>query len=159
METTDIEVEPIPTPEPALLLTPEAQYYLQQSGKWANFLSIVGFIMCALFLIMALFIGALFSVLASFSPIYSQIPAGVGGVLSAVFILCDVLYFFFPFYLYQFASKIKKGLVLTSADEITNGLSKLKSFFKLCGILTIIMLCIYALELVVIFGVIIGKHH
>jgi hypothetical protein len=150
METTETEVQPTPTPapEPVLILTREAQYYLQEAGKWANFLGIVGFIMCAIFLLIALFIGVIFSMLASVSPMYSQIPAGIGTFLSVIFILLDVLYFFFPFYLYQFAGKIKKGLILADAEQITQALSKLKSFFKLAGIVTVVMLCIYALELI-----------
>lgn len=159
METTEIDVQPTPVPEPALVLTPEAQYYLQETGRWAYFISIVGFVMCALFLIAALFIGALFSILAQFSPVYRQMPSGVGGALSVIFILMDVLYFFFPFYLYQFAGRIKKGLLLTDTDQVTQALSKLKSFFKLCGIVTIVMLCIYALEIIIFAIIGIAVHH
>jgi len=130
-----------------LVLTREAQFYLQESGKWANFLAIVGFIMCGLFLILALCIGAIFSMVAKFSPVYSAIPTGIFPFFSVIFILVDVLYFFFPFYLYQFAGKIKKGLAIMNAEEVTQSLGKLKSFFKLCGIVTIVALCLYALEI------------
>lgn len=159
MDTTETEVQSTPSPAPGLTLTPEAQYYLKEVGKWANFLGIVGFIICALFLLVAVCIGAIFSIIARFSPVYSQIPSGVGGILSVFFILLDVLYFFFPFYLYQFAGRIKKGLLLTDTDQVTQALSKLKSFFKLCGIVTIVMLCIYALEIIVFAIIGIAVHH
>ena len=77
METTELAEQPNPEKSPLLVLTPEAQYYLQETGKWANFLGIVGFILCALFLIMALCIGAIFSMLAQFSPNYSVLPTGI----------------------------------------------------------------------------------
>lgn len=150
METTETDVQPAQVPEPGLLLTNEAQYYLREVGKWANFLGIVGFIMCALFLLIGLFIGVIFSMLASISPMYSQIPSGVGTFISIIFILLDVLYFFFPLYLYQFAGKIKKGLFMGDADQVAQALSKLKSFFKLAAIVTIVMLCIYALEIIIV---------
>ncbi len=148
METTEITEHSTPERPTGLVLTPEAQYYLQETGKWANFLGIVGFILCGLFLIMALCIGAIFSMLAQFSPNYSALPTGIFPVISVLFILFDLLYFFFPFYLYQFASRIKKGLALMDAEQVAQSLGKLKSFFKLWGIVTIVMLCLYALEIV-----------
>jgi hypothetical protein len=41
METEEIYVQP--GGEPQLILTQQAQGYLQQAGKWAIFLGIVGF--------------------------------------------------------------------------------------------------------------------
>jgi len=150
-------MEPIETNEPLIpseprriTLTPEAQYYLRETAKWANFLSIVGFIMCALFLIAALCIGVIFSFLGRISPVYAQMPAFGGTFLSIIFILFDVLYFFFPFYLYQFAAQLKRGLSISDELYVAKSLGKLKSFFKLAGIVTIVMLCIYALELIAV---------
>ena len=147
MESTET-TDPLDSGKPkGILLTGEAQHYLHETAKWASFLSIVGFIMCGLFLLMAFFIGAIFSFLGNISPVYNQMPAGVGTFLSVIFILFDVLYFFFPFYLYHFARKAKRGIALSDTEEITEALGKLKSFFKLAGIVTIVMLCIYALEI------------
>src|SRR5476651_2731393 len=123
METTELNEPSSPGASPGLTLTPEAIFYLQESGKWAGFLAIIGFIMCGLFLILALCIGALFSMLARFSPAYSAIPPGIFPVFAIIFILIDVLYFFFPLYLYQFASRIKRGLILRDADHVTQSLS------------------------------------
>src|ERR1700761_7673594 len=117
METTENEavVQPTPPPEPVLVITAEAQYYLRETAKWANFLAIVGFILCALFLIMALCMSAVFAVLGRLTPVYNQLPSGLFTVFSVLFILLDVLYFFFPYYLYQFAGKAKKGLFLADS--------------------------------------------
>ncbi|MCO5948690.1 DUF5362 family protein [Mucilaginibacter flavidus] len=150
MQTTENFVDP----GAGLVLTPEAQTYLRESGKWANFLGIIGFVMCGLFLILSLFVGTLMTMMAQISPIYAAMPAAVGGVVTAVFILFDILYFFFALYLYQFGSKIKKGLSFGDSEQVTTALGKLKSFFKLWGIVTIVILCLYALEIVV--GIIIG---
>jgi hypothetical protein len=149
METNEFDVRPIPEPE--LVLTPEALYYLRESGKWANFLSIVGFIICGLLLIVALFVGTMFAALSRLSPVYSAMPAGIGGIFSVIIILVDVLYFFFALYLYQFAERIKKGITFVDTDHVTMALGKLKSFFKLWGIVTIVVLCLYALEIAAVF--------
>ena len=155
METNEIDLQPIPQPE--LVLTPEALYYLKEAGKWANFLGVLGFIMCALLLIAALFVGTMFSVLSQLLPAYNSMPAGIGAIFSVVIILIDILYFFFSLYLYQFADKIKKGITFIDANHVTHAFGKLKSFFKLWGIITIVVPCIYALEIAVVF--LIGVAH
>lgn len=136
-----------PEAESGAILTFEAQGYLRESGKWAYFLGITGFVFCGLFLILSLFVGTIISVLASISPLYAGIPAGAGIGLSVIFILVDVLYFFFALYIYQFATKIKKGLLFADTESVTEALGKLKSFFKLWAIVTIVVLCLYALEI------------
>ena len=157
-ETPEFAQTPYSEKPRGLFLTQEGQYYLAEAGKWANFLAIVGFIVCGLFLIMALFIGTLFSALSSFSTTASPMPSGFAPVLTVVFILFDVLYFFFPYYLYQFAGRLKRGLAIMDSDQLAESFGKLKSFFKLCGIVTIVMLCIYALEIVVVFFAAVARH-
>lgn len=148
-------METIETPEnsmqrPGIALNYEAQIYLKEAGKWAAFLGIVGFVFCALVLLVALSIGTILTMIAKFSPDPNVAVgmAGAGSFLTILYILIDVLYFFFSLYLYQFGSRIKKGLTFSDSIHITSALSKLKSFFKLWGILTIIALCFYALILV-----------
>jgi len=145
METT--ENYEMPGSRPGAVLTFEAQAYLREAGKWAGFLGIIGFIFCALFLIMALFVGTLFSILGKISPLYAGLPAIIGPIVTVVFILLDVLYFFFALYLYQFAGKMRTGLTFGDSDQVTDAFGKLKSFFKLWGIVTIVVLCLYALEI------------
>jgi hypothetical protein len=147
-------------PETGLVLTFEGQTYLSETGKWAGFLAIVGFIMCGLFLILALFIGTIFSALGQLSPTYAALPAFVGTFYAVFLILIDVVYFFFALYLYQFSVRIKKGIVFTDQHHFTHALGKLKSFFKLAGILTIIMLSLYALIFIVaLIAGIAASHH
>jgi hypothetical protein len=147
-------------PETGLALTFEGQTYLREAGKWAGFLSIVGFIFCGLFLIIALFIGTIFSFLGQLSPAYAQLPTFVGVIVAIVLILFDLIYFFLSLYLYQFSSRIKKGIVFTDHFHLNQGMGKLKSFFKMTGIITIIFLSLYALEfIVVLIAGIASAHH
>src|ERR1700743_775698 len=132
-------------PDAGLSLTFEGQTYLREAGKWAGFLGIVGFILCGLFLILALFIGTLFSTLGQLSPAYAEMPAYVGTIYAVFLVLIDVMYFFFALYLYQFSVRIKKGIVFTDQFYLTQALGKLKSFFKLAGILTIVIIALYIL--------------
>lgn len=147
MQTTENYADP--GAEPGVVLTYEAQTYLRESGKWANFLGIMGFVICGLLLIISLFIGSMMSIMGKISPMYSELPAVAGGIFTVIIILLDILYFFFAFYLYQFGSKIKRGLSFGDSEQVATALGKLKSFFKLWGIVTIVVLCLYALEIVI----------
>ena len=153
-ETTEGYVQP--SAEPGLILTLEAQSYLRESGKWANFLGIIGFVLCGFIVLAALFVGTIMSMVARFSPdpMATGVMAGMGGALSVIYLLIALVYFFFSLYLFQFGSRIKRGLMFTDSGHITIALGKLKSFFKLWGILTIVVLCLYALIIVcaIIFG-------
>ena len=144
-------------PRAAIVLNQEAQTYLGHAGKWANFLSILGFIFCAFILIGALSLGAVFNKLQEMLPSPQTIMlAGLGGAMTVIFILIDILYFFFALYLYQFGSNVKKGLAFSDSIHVTTGLGKLKSFFKLWGIVTIIVLVIYII--IFAFAIIAGMN-
>ena len=163
METNETVVTPVP--QPGLLLTAEAQSYLREAGKWANFLGILGFVFCGLILIAAFSMAGIFAKIAEISPSpMATTLAGIGGgAITVVYILIDLIYFFFSLYLYQFGSKIKKGIVFSDVAQVTRALGKLKSFFKLWGILTIVVLCLYALMIIVFIAIGIGTasmmHH
>ena len=153
METTETELQPELPHEPEMLLSQEAQYYLQQAGKWAVFLGIVGFVFCALFFLCALFIGTVFSMLAKFSPTGNPYPATIGPVLSVVYILLDIVYFFLVLYMYQFGRKAKQSIAFNDSALVIKAMSKLKSFFKTWGIITIVIIAFYILFFI---GLIIG---
>jgi hypothetical protein len=154
METEEIYVQP--GGEPQLILTQQAQGYLQQAGKWAIFLGIVGFIFTALIALGALTIGSILTYLAAANPLM-QFPAGFGAMITVVYLLTAVLFFFYSLYLYQFGSRIKKGMYLNSPEETTLAFSKLKSFFKLWGIITIVIILFYVLIFIIsIVGGILG---
>lgn len=156
MET--FEHNEIPATEPQLVLTEEAQYYLQKAGQWSNFLGIMGFIGTGVIAIMALFIGTLFSTMAAMNPMMAG-AAGMGSAMTIVYLLLAVVSFFFALYLYQFGSRAKSGVLHNNTIEITAALGKLKSFFKLWGIFTIIYIAVIILALLgpIILGVSTGS--
>jgi hypothetical protein len=157
METEETYVSP--TDSNNLVLTPEAQGYLLSAGKWATFLGILGFVFCGLFFIIALFTGTIFSKMAQITPYNNPMftaMAGLGGTITVFYILIDVLYFFFAFYLYQFATKIKAGIKFSDSAQVAIALGKLKSFFKLWGIVTIVLIGIYVLAFIIFVVVAVG---
>jgi len=160
METSN-ENNLTPQPPQDIVLTPEAQSYLLSAGKWATFLGILGFIFCGLFLLMALSIGAIFTKMSETMPYNPglKMMAGMGGGVTVFYILIDLFYFFFALYLYQFAVKVKAGINFNDSAHLTAGLGKLKSFFKLWGITTIVIICLYVVGIIcfIIFSVSMAK--
>jgi hypothetical protein len=151
MEPIEITEEQHPEEPKGLLLPEEAQYYLQKSGEWARFLGIMGFIMSAFIALCAFFIGSIFSMMSVYRA--TPYPAGMGGIMGFFYILIAVFYFIFSLYLYKFGSKIKEGIAYHDTTQVTIALSKLKSFFKLWGITTIVIIAFYIL---IIVGVAVG---
>ncbi|TFF35903.1 DUF5362 family protein [Mucilaginibacter psychrotolerans] len=137
-----------PADQPQIVLTDEARYYLQKAGQWAYFLGIMGFIGTAFIAIMALFAGTLFTTMARANPLMEGMAAGLGTLMTVIYLLLAVFSFFFALYLYQFGDKIKNAVAYNNTAEATLAFSKLKSFFKLWGITTIVYLSFTALVLV-----------
>lgn len=117
--------------------------FLKEIAKWANFLAIMGFIGIGLIVILAFFMGAFFSSI----PNSGAIPFNAGPIMTVVYLLMAVLYFFPVLYLYRFADKMKTALARKEEDVLTDAFMNLKSHYKFIGILTIVMLSLYALGL------------
>jgi len=145
MEITESHLEP--TAEPQIILTDEAQYYLQKAGQWAYFLGIIGFIVTGFIVIAALFAGAVFSAMAKLNPM-TPYPANMGVYMTFFYMLIAAFNFFFSLYIYQFGNRIKNAILYNNTQEVTVALGKLKSFFKLWGIATIVVIAVYILAFI-----------
>ncbi|MEY2868127.1 MAG: hypothetical protein RIR01_545 [Bacteroidota bacterium] len=85
-----------------LQLTEESKSFLREIAKWAYFLSILGFLGVGFMVILALFMGTIFSKLGVFGARFGMME---GGFITVIYLLLAVLYFFPVYYLFQFASK------------------------------------------------------
>jgi len=157
METTETPEQTLPEqPKRELILGDEAKYYLHTIGRWANCVSGVGLIVTALILLLVIFVGSLFSMMSNLQQqytvgggafAYNAMNAGLN-FLRFLYLGIAVFHFFAAFYLNKFATKIKQGVALNNANTATSAFENLKSFFKLIGIATIVVLSIYILMIV-----------
>jgi hypothetical protein len=146
------------TPLFELQLDQQASAYLGDTARWAKFLAIVGFIFCALIVIVAIFAGSIFS--AMFGRMGGQmgtnsldgVGAAGGAFIAVLYILIALLYFFPLLYLYNFATKMRAALRSNDQVQLTASLRNLKACFRFIGVLTIISLGFMALGL--LFGII-----
>lgn len=121
------------------------QQYLKETAKWAKFLAIVGFVMTGLIVLAALFAGTLLSTLAASSPELALFPT-TG--ITLIYLIMAGIYFFPCLFLFQASQKVTAALQSGSSEELTGALEKLKNFFRFVGIMTLVIISLYALMLV-----------
>lgn len=127
-----------------LSLSDQAVGFLKEIAKWANFLSIVGFIGIGFFVLIALFGGAFMASAASQFGDAGPLAAG-GAFLTIVYLLVALLYFFPVYYMFKFARNLKAALQSKDEETLTKGFEYMKSHYKFIGILTIVLLSFYVL--------------
>lgn len=124
-----------------LQLSPQGMSYLTESAKWGKFLAIMGFIFCGFMAVLAFILPTLITRL----PAYSNFSGVMQGAMTVVYLAGAVLLFFPCFYLYKFSVKMQAAVKGVSQEALDESLMNLKSMFKFYGILTIVLLSLYAL--------------
>lgn len=121
-----------------LSISSKASNYLRETGKWSQFLAVLGFVFIGLIVLLAFFAGAIFSALD-----HENTLPFPGFLIGIIYLLIGGLYFFPILYLYRFSTKIKTALIQKENEILENALENLKSHYKFIGIMTIIMLSLY----------------
>lgn len=121
------------------------QQYLKETAKWARFLAIVGFVLTGVIVLAALFAGSLLGALSASAPELAFFPtAGI----TITYLFVAGLYFFPCLFLLQSSSKLTQALQSGSNEDLTLAFEKLKNFFRFVGIMTLVIISLYALMLV-----------
>lgn len=146
------ETQPDHTEVETLIITEDIRSYIYETAKWAKFLSVMGFVFCVLIILLAL---SLPSILAAMSAMGKNPLMGVAsGVITAIYILIALLYFYPSLMLFKYANSAKKAVLFLDQASLGEAMSKMKSFFKFWGIVTIAILGFYAVAL--LFGIVAG---
>ena len=136
--------EEIKIPETTGLRVKEsAKADLLTAAKWTKFLCIVGSIGIALIVIFAIF---LFGAGTVASSLFSEMPFGAVA-MGIIYLVIAALYIYPIMKGFQFASGAKAACLSDDENELARGIKGLSSLTQFLGILTIIILVIYALIL------------
>lgn len=129
--------------EKQLVITEEVKGYLLVTAKWCKFIAIVGFV--------GLGILALFGFFAMLGvPLMQRNNVYAASVLfGLVYIIFAIVYIFPLLYLYRFSVEMKLGVLNNDEGEMTSGFLNLKKLAKFTGILTIVVLGLYALMFII----------
>ncbi|MDR1792824.1 MAG: DUF5362 domain-containing protein [Bacteroidales bacterium] len=166
MENQNIEQEVTQTvtEEKNLNLNFASQSYLKETAKWAKFLGIVGFIGAGFYLLFGLFSRLILKLLFANVGNVTGLPPMYGGMsitsLSIIYffygIIAAAITFIVAWYLFQFARKAKEALATSDENAMEFSHKNLNTYFKIRGILTIIMLSFLALSLLLCMVVLIA---
>lgn len=112
---------------------------LRESAKWSMFLAILGFIGIGFMIIAAIFMGSVMS----FLPDDGTPMGAMKGFISIIYIIFAALYFPPTYYLFKYASDMKKALINSNSESVTNALVSLKSHHKYLGVSIIVFISLY----------------
>lgn len=140
----------------SLTIDPITKAHLSETARWAKFLAIVGMIFLALMLVFGIFLSTMMTSAASrFGEVdgynTSSIFAGFGVGMAVLYIILAVIAFFPLLFLLRFSNRMKAALVNNDQQQLNTSFQNLKVYFRYLGIITIIILALYAIAIV--FGV------
>jgi len=124
-----------------LSLTPEVRAYLRETAKWANFISIVGFVFVGIMMLISVFM-LVFTGFASQEMVNFQVPFS-SMLFSLIYFVFALITLIPLLYLYKFAKKMKTALRIDDQFSLTDSFKNLKSFYKFYGIYIAIIIGLY----------------
>ena len=136
-----------------LSIDQDSKAHLAEAARWGKFLAIVGFIMCGLIIVFGIFFGSMFGTMSNRYGRYEDLPMntnGLGAMMAIIYVIIAVVYFFPCLFLFRFANKMKNALATNTQNTLNSSFQNLKALFRYMGVITIIVLIIYALSLIVI---------
>ncbi|MFN2457909.1 MAG: hypothetical protein ABR502_06900 [Chitinophagaceae bacterium] len=138
----------------SLSIDPVTKANLGEAAKWARFLAIAGMIILVLGVIGIIFFITMMSGFGStMGAEYGATPfpvaGGLGIGLAAVYIILLAIWFFPLLYLLRFANGMRAALVRNDQQALNVSFQNLKICLRFVGIVTIIILALYALVIVI----------
>jgi hypothetical protein len=130
----------------AMTVTESMKSDLLCAAKWAKFLCIVGCVGVALMLLEAVAMMAFGAMAAKLIP---DMP--FGAAMGVLYLIIAALYIYPLMKGFQFANATKAACLYNDQYQLARGVTGLKDLIKFTGILTIVVLSIYAI--ILIFGV------
>ena len=127
-----------------LELSSEALVYLKETAKWQKFFAILGFIAIGFLVVIAIFAGVIFGALGNAG--LMPIPPFF---FSVIYLLIAGLLILPAIYQYKFATQTLAALQSNNSEMLTEALKNQKSYNKYNGILTIVVLGLYAVILLI----------
>lgn len=131
-------------------LEPIAIAHLKESGKWAKFLGVVGFVVSILFTIVAVFAGSKLAELNSYDSPYGY-SRGLGmnaTMIIIIYVVIAIVVFIISIFLYKFGKNVTAAITETSQSKLTTSFLNLKLYYRTIGIITIVYLVLVVLGII-----------
>lgn len=143
--------------EKDLQLLEESKLYVSSMGKWMKFFAILGCIGAGFMVLAALLLISVgsFIPLAEDLGVLSRVGTGVVGF---IYLIIAAVYIYPIIYLFRASAAARLAIESKDNVQMTEFLKNNKSFWKYCGILTIVLFCFYIVLIIgfIIAGVALG---
>ena len=138
-----------------LSIDPVTKEHLSETAKWARFLAIVGLVLLALMVVFGIYFSTVVASSATsqfeddFGTSRSNPFAAMGVGMAIVYVILALIWFFPLLFLLRFSNKMRSALAGNDQNLLNNAFQNLKASMRYVGIVTIIILVIYALIFVI----------
>lgn len=127
--------------------------HLNETAKWARFLSIAGFIFLGIIVIAGIgftvFLSTNMAGMTDGEFGATGAMAGMGVGMAFFYVLIAAVWFFPILYLYRFSNSLRKAVASDDQQALNIAFQNLKICLRYVGIVSIIVLAIYAIAIVV----------
>jgi hypothetical protein len=123
-----------------------------EMARWTKFLAILGYVMMsivlALGIFMSFFITSFYEAYGGTSPLASL--GAAGPIIVMLFFIVIIAIYIYPTYaLMRYSNYIKSALTTDNKDQFNDAIRYLKNMFKYIGVLMIIVLALYGIEVII----------
>ncbi len=132
-------------------LNRESLSHIRNISKWALFLSILGFVVVGLMVLIG--IGAIFAI--SLIARQSDLRGLHSMFLVLLYPIMGLIYFFPIYFLYRFAVYAKQGVQTLNANAITLALGYLNKHYTYIAALTIVALALIPIVILIMISIVI----
>jgi hypothetical protein len=135
----------------SLTIDPVTKSHLSETARWAKFLAITGMIFLFLMiLLMTLGSTLIFSKFSNLETSNGSNMASMASLGMAVYMIIIAVIWFFPLlFTLRFANGMKRALAGNDQQALNTAFQNLKVCMRYLGIITIVILAIYAIIIVV----------
>ncbi len=126
-----------------------AYAHLKETAMWSKFLGITGFIISALYVLIAIFVGSFFE---NYVPKQSMALMGGTGAITALYLVVAAIGFVVSLFMFRFAGSMKAALQNSDQESLNKAFLNLKLVYRFYGIVMIIALAFMVLAFIVGIG-------
>ncbi|MDI9320741.1 MAG: DUF5362 family protein [Phycisphaerales bacterium] len=127
-------------------LSDTAKAHLLETTRWTKFLAILSFIFIVLMLIGFIFMISASSMMPAANPRVGVAP----WMITFVWLLLGLIYWYPSVMLYKFSNTMKDGLNTANNELVENAFRHQKNFWKFMGICTIVFIALYVVLIIVV---------
>ena len=121
---------------------------LAEIAKWGKFVSIVGFVLCGILLVVAVALVFMGGKISEQMVAMGQPAGAVNNMTGVIYAVIAILYYFPSKYIYDFSVYMQQAVQYDDQESIDYSFDRLRAFFKFIGVLAIIAIGFYAFAFV-----------